>query len=131
MLHLEHSTVYYWYNGPADMSKGFDALCGMVTGYMQANVLTGGMYIFVNRKRNQIKLPTLCKALHNVDRKNYLFAGSHAAALRSAIFYTLLATCKNYHVNPTEWMNDVLTRIAGYPINKIQELLPQNWTPNK
>ncbi len=24
-------------------------------------------------------------------------------------------------------MQDILTRIAGYPINKIQELLPQNW----
>lgn len=65
-----------------------------------------------------------------VGRKNYLFAGSHAAAQRSAIFYSLFATCKNYNVNPTEWMQDVLTRIAGYPINKIQELLPQNWKPN-
>lgn len=62
-----------------------------------------------------------------VGRKNYLFAGSHAAAQRSAIFYSLLATCKNYNVNPTDWMQDVLKRIAGYPINKIQELLPQNW----
>ncbi len=66
-----------------------------------------------------------------VGRKNYLFAGSHAAAQRSAIFYSLLATCKNYHVTPTEWMQDVLTRIAGYPINKIQELLPQNWKPTQ
>ena len=66
-----------------------------------------------------------------VGRKNYLFAGSHAAAQRSAIFYSLLATCKNYQVHPTEWLQDVLTRIAGYPINKIQELLPQNWKPNK
>jgi transposase len=65
-----------------------------------------------------------------VGRKNYLFAGSHAAAERSAIFYSLLATCKNYHVNPIDWINDVLTRIAGYPVNKIQELLPQNWKPN-
>jgi transposase len=65
-----------------------------------------------------------------VGRKNYLFAGSHAAAQRSAIFYSLLATCKNYNVNPVAWMDDVLTRIAGYPINKIQELLPQNWKPN-
>ncbi|MFZ6025754.1 MAG: IS66 family transposase [Bacteroidota bacterium] len=64
-----------------------------------------------------------------VGRKNYLFAGSHAAAQRSAIFYSLLATCKNYNVNPTDWMQDVLTRIAGYPINKIQELLPQKWQP--
>lgn len=62
-----------------------------------------------------------------VGRKNYLFAGSHAAAQRSAIFYSLLATCRNYNVNPAEWMENVLTKIAGYPINKIQELLPQNW----
>jgi transposase len=62
-----------------------------------------------------------------VGRKAYLFAGSHAAAQRSAIFYSLLATCKNYNINPVDWMQDILTRIAGYPINKIQELLPQNW----
>ena len=62
-----------------------------------------------------------------VGRKNYLFAGSHAAAQRSAIFYSLLATCKNYNINPVEWMQDILTRIAGYPINKIHQLLPQNW----
>ncbi|RWZ88340.1 MAG: transposase [Hydrotalea sp. AMD] len=66
-----------------------------------------------------------------VGRKNYLFAGSHAAAQRSVIFYSLLATCKNYQVNPVEWMQDTLTRIAGYPINKIQELLPQNWKQNQ
>ena len=40
------------------MRKGFDALCGIVQQHMQANVLQGGVYIFVNRKRNQIKLLT-------------------------------------------------------------------------
>lgn len=40
------------------MRKGFDALCGMVNQHCQANVLQGGVYIFVNRKRNQIKLLT-------------------------------------------------------------------------
>ena len=58
MLHLDHSTVYYWYNGAADMRKGFDALCVMVSAHMQSSVLQGGVYIFVNRKRNQIKLLT-------------------------------------------------------------------------
>lgn len=56
MLHLTSSTSYYWYNGPADMRKGFDALCGIVQQHMHANILKGGVYIFVNRKRNQIKL---------------------------------------------------------------------------
>jgi len=58
MLHLNSSTSYYWYNGPADMRKGFDALCGIVQQHMHANILKGGVYIFVNRKRNQIKLLT-------------------------------------------------------------------------
>lgn len=40
------------------MRKGFDALCGIVTQHSQASVLQGGVYIFVNRKRNQIKLLT-------------------------------------------------------------------------
>jgi transposase len=38
------------------MRKGFDALCGIVQEHMHTNVLQGGVYIFVNRKRNQIKL---------------------------------------------------------------------------
>lgn len=56
MLHLNCSTAYYWYNSSADMRKGFDALCGIVREHMHANVLHGGVYIFINRKRNQIKL---------------------------------------------------------------------------
>lgn len=40
------------------MRKGFDALCGIVEQHMNSNVLKGGVYIFVNRKRNQIKLLT-------------------------------------------------------------------------
>ena len=65
-----------------------------------------------------------------IGRKNYLFAGSHAAAQRAAMFYSLLATCKNHQINPYNWLHDVLNRIATHPINRIQELLPQNWTPN-
>ena len=64
-----------------------------------------------------------------VGRKNYLFAGSHAAAQRAAIFYSLLTTCNNYQINPYEWLHDVLNRIASHPINQITELLPQNWKP--
>jgi transposase len=62
-----------------------------------------------------------------IGRKNYLFAGSHAAAGRAAMFYSLLATCKNYQVNPYNWLHDILGRIANHPINRIKELLPQNW----
>jgi len=65
-----------------------------------------------------------------IGRKNYLFAGSHAAAQRSAMFYSLLATCKNHNINPNDWLYDVLNRISEHPINRIKELLPQNWSAN-
>ena len=65
-----------------------------------------------------------------IGRKNYLFAGSHEAAQRSAMLYSLLGTCKLNSINPFVWLKDVLQRIATHPINKIEELLPQNWKPN-
>jgi transposase len=58
MLNLNNTTVYYWYNGAADMRKSFDALCGLVNQHLQSNIVAGGVYIFVNKKRNQIKLLT-------------------------------------------------------------------------
>jgi transposase len=58
MLHLNTSTVYYWYHGAVNMRCSFDALCGLVSQHGQANILQGGVYIFVNKKRNQIKLLT-------------------------------------------------------------------------
>ena len=39
-----------------------------------------------------------------IGRKNYLFAGNHEAAVRSAMLYSLFATCKLHNVNPVEWL---------------------------
>ena len=64
-----------------------------------------------------------------VGRKNYLFAGSHEAAQRSAMLYSLLGTCKLHGVNPFDWLKHVLEIMPSHPINKIQELLPYNWKP--
>ncbi|MBE9202135.1 IS66 family insertion sequence element accessory protein TnpB [Nodularia sp. LEGE 06071] len=55
MLQLSATEKYYWYLPPVDMRKGFDALCGIVQS-MQHNITHGGIFIFCNRKRNQIKL---------------------------------------------------------------------------
>ena len=65
-----------------------------------------------------------------IGRKNYLFAGSHEAAQRSAMLYSLLGTCKLNGINPFIWLRETLRRIATHPINKIEELLPQNFNLN-
>ena len=64
-----------------------------------------------------------------LGRKNYLFAGSHDSAQRSAILYSILASCKICNVNPLEYLTDVLDRIQDHPINAIEDLLPYNWKP--
>lgn len=63
-----------------------------------------------------------------LGRKNYLFAGSHDSAQRAAMMYSFIGTCKLTGINPMHWLYDVFLRIKDHPINKIEELLPQNWT---
>jgi transposase len=62
-----------------------------------------------------------------LGRKNYLFAGSHEAAQRAAMIYSLLATCKKNNIEPSVWLTEVLTKIQDQPINKIEDLLPEKW----
>jgi transposase len=62
-----------------------------------------------------------------LGRKNYLFAGSHGAARRAAVIYSLLATCKKHDVNPQAWLADVLARIPTHPARQVSDLLPHRW----
>ncbi len=47
-----------------------------------------------------------------MGRRAYLFAGSHAAAERAAIAYSILGTCALLDINPSEYLADVLPRLA-------------------
>lgn len=60
-----------------------------------------------------------------LGRKNYLFCGSHEAARRSAMLYSLLGTAKLHDIEPYHWLKTTLSKIAQHPINRIAELLPQ------
>ena len=66
-----------------------------------------------------------------LGRKNYLFAGSHEAAQRAAVTYSLLATCKKHGVEPQAWLTNVLTRIPTHPHKAVHELLPHIWKTRK
>jgi transposase len=66
-----------------------------------------------------------------VGRKNYLFCGSHEAAKRTAMLYSLLGTCKLHGVNPFTWLKDILERLPSFPIKNINDLLPHRWKPAK
>jgi hypothetical protein len=84
---------------------------------LSAYVNDGTLNIDNNPMENSIRPVAL-------GRKNYLFAGSHEAAKRSAMLYSLLGTARMHGIEPYTWLKEVLRRIADYPVNKVAELLP-------
>ena len=54
MLHLSPFCKYYLYSGDADMRKGFDSLSGMVSSQMHGDILSGAVFIFINKKRKKM-----------------------------------------------------------------------------
>jgi transposase len=47
-----------------------------------------------------------------LDRKNWLFAGSEAAAHRTAILCSLVQTSKHLQINPFIYLRDVIERVS-------------------
>jgi len=61
-----------------------------------------------------------------LGRKNYLFAGSHDAAKRSAMLYSFMGTCKLRGVEPLAWLTETLRKLPDHKANRLSELLPGN-----
>lgn len=49
-------TAVYLCVGPTDMRKGFDGLMRVATEQAARDVLQGGLFVFVNRRRDRVKL---------------------------------------------------------------------------
>jgi transposase len=62
-----------------------------------------------------------------LGRKNWLFAGSEAAAHRTAILCSLVQTCKHLRINPFLYLRDVIERVWTHPARLVLELAPREW----
>jgi transposase len=56
MIGLDQKRRYYLYSGITDIRKSFDGLSGLVINEMKGQLLSGDVFIFLNRRRNMIKL---------------------------------------------------------------------------
>ena len=61
-----------------------------------------------------------------IGRRNYLFAGADSGGERAAAIYSLIGTAKLNGVEAEPWLRDVLARIADYPVDRVDDLLPWN-----
>lgn len=62
-----------------------------------------------------------------IGRKNWLFAGSKNGGDATAIWASIIQTCRANDIDPFEYISDTLRKINGHPANKIQLLLPHNF----
>jgi transposase len=56
MLPIFSGLRFYLYSQPTDMRKSFDGLSGIVTNARLGNATSGDVYVFVNRRRDRMKL---------------------------------------------------------------------------
>jgi transposase len=111
-LHRERNAVL-----PKSLTGKAIEYCTKLWSSLMTYLENGDYHIDNNAIENKIRPVAL-------GRKNYLFAGSHNGAQRTAMFYTFFANCKLNNVNPEKWLNKVLEVIADYPCNKLQDLFP-------
>lgn len=87
---------------------------------LSAYLYDGNLLIDNNLVENAIRPVAL-------GRKNYLFAGSHEAALRAAMIYSFFAICKKHEVNPSQWLKYTLENIMFINHKNLKDLYPQNF----
>ena len=122
--------------------QDFENWMNTVSGEMSSKSLIGQAVAYAN-----VLLPRLSRYVldgrYNIDnngienairplalgRKNYLFAGNHAAAVRAAMAYSMIASCKAAAVDVRTWLVDVLGRIPSYK-GPWRDLLPAHWAPD-
>jgi len=56
MLPLSSQSRFSLYTHPTDMRKSFDGLQGIVTNHLNRNPLSGEVFIFINKRRDRIKM---------------------------------------------------------------------------
>lgn len=64
-----------------------------------------------------------------LGRKNFLFVGHEQAGQNLADLYSLVATCMANGKDPLAYLTDILGRLGSHPAARLDELLPQNWSP--
>lgn len=66
-----------------------------------------------------------------IGRKNFLFAGSHQGAEHAAVIYSLIESCKKFHINTFDYLKDVLQSLPTTLNKDIASLFPCYWKPVK
>ena len=87
---------------------------------------------FINDPRVDLSNILIENAIRPValGRNNYIFAGSHDAAQRIAIMYSIVATAKLHGIDPFIYIKELLTELPAAKSNDIEKFLLPQWKPD-
>lgn len=80
----------------------------------------GRVEIDSNKVENAIR-PTA------VGKKNFLFVGHPDAGWRSAVFYSLIESCRRRGINAERYLKDVLERLPDLMQAELKQFVPEEW----
>ena len=86
---------------------------------------------FIDDGRIEIDTNTVERTIRPIalGRKNHLFAGSDGGARTWAIHASVIQSARLNDLEPFAYLKDILERmVQGHPINRLDELLPWNYT---
>lgn len=66
-----------------------------------------------------------------IGRKNWLFFGSPEGGESGAVLFSLVQTCRGLGINPREYLEDIFGRLLSHNVQKLHELLPDQWLSNR
>ena len=107
--------------GKSDLAKAFRY--GLARQEAFSLFLTDGRVAIDNNPAERALRPI------GIGRKNWLFAGADTGAETLARAMTVIETAKLNGLNPLAYLADILDRIHDHKINRLDELLPWNWSP--
>ena len=90
------------------------------------------LYQYINNGRLEISnnFSERCIKPVVIGRKNWLFAGSHEGAKRSAMMFSIIESCKLLGIEPWEYLNDIFSRLNEYPV-RMDVLTPLGWKKSR
>lgn len=83
---------FYLYLSATDMRKSFDGLCGLVSSELDRDPLSGDVYVFINRRRDRIKLLVwegngFWLYYHRLESGTFQLPSAHGDAAETSIRY--------------------------------------------
>ncbi len=109
MLSIGANPIYF-YRDPVDMRKSFDGLSALVESGFPGQLLTGSLFVFINRRRNLLKLlywdgDGLAQWYKRLEKGTFRVADDGKSELSRREFFMLLEGIRPKRMSPRFSLN--------------------------